>query len=83
MTDATGHKDWPGAGPDSFQESVDGLPVPYYTHPNPISGRTELMRINPPGTLDEFVTDFPDRDAALIWLRDGWRTGRLPLATQS
>lgn len=68
MTDKTGHMDWPGAGPFSVQLYVDGIPIPYYTHPNPVTGRVELIQINPHGTKDELITDFTDVTAARLWV---------------
>ena len=77
MSDATGHMDWPGAGPFSLQVYVDGLPIPYYTHPNDKTGRIELIEINPPGTEDQLVMDFVSPLAAQTWIVNEYRLGRL------
>jgi hypothetical protein len=77
MSDATEHMDYPGAGPSSVQVYIDGLPIPYYTHPNEITGRIELIEINPPGTQDQLVMDFVDPVAARMWIMQQFRAGRL------
>jgi hypothetical protein len=77
MSDATGHMDWPGAGPFSVQVYVDGIPIPYYTHPNPITNRIELIEINPPGTPDQLLMDFQNVETAHLWIKNEFRLGRL------
>ena len=77
MADATGHMDRPGAGPDSVNELVNGIPTNHYTHPNPDTGRIELVRGMPPGTRDEVVKEFADLASARRWLAQEWLAGRL------
>ena len=78
MSDVTGHMDRPGAGPMSKQEIVDGIPLNYYTHPNPETGRFEVVKIKPAGTPDEVVKEFSDSLlSARLWLVEEWRAGRL------
>jgi hypothetical protein len=76
MSDATGHMDWPGAGSYSVQRTVNGIHVPFYTHPKN-GGGVQLIRINPPGTLDTLVKEFTDVTSAQYWLEIEWRAGRL------
>jgi hypothetical protein len=77
MTDATGHMDRPGAGPQSTNEFVNGIPTNHYTHENPETGMIEVVRGNLPGTPDTVVKEFSDRLTARLWLRDEWLAGRL------
>jgi hypothetical protein len=78
MSDATGHMDWPGAGPFSLQEYVDGLPVPYYTHEDSVTGHIQLIKINPSPTRDTLVKEFVDRASAHSWLEAELRSGHQP-----
>ena len=77
MSDATGHMDRPGAGPDSTNELVSGIPTNHYTHPNPETGMIEVVRSNPPGTPDTVVKEFSDRPSARLWLAGEWLAGNL------
>ena len=77
MADATGHMDRPGAGPLSVNEFVNGIPTNHYTHPNPETGKIEVVKISPPGTPDKVVKEFPDRASAREWLATEWLAGRL------
>lgn len=77
MSDATGHMDRPGAGPFSVNEFVNGVPTNHYTHPNPATGRIEVVRANPPGTPDVVVKDFVDRESARQWIAQEFLAGRL------
>ena len=77
MTDATGHKDRPGAGPMSATEVVNGIPTNYYTHENPETRMIEVVRGNPPGTPDTVVKEFRDRLSARLWIQEEFLTGRL------
>jgi hypothetical protein len=77
MTDATGHMDRPGARPDSVNIVVDGLFTGYYTHPNRQTGKVEIVKSNPAGTLDEVIQDFSDLQSAQMWFLEEWRAGRL------
>ena len=76
MSDATGHMDRPGAGPQSTNEFVNGIPTNHYTHENPETGKIEVVRINPPGTPDTVVRKFSDRSTARQWLAEEWLNGR-------
>jgi hypothetical protein len=60
MTDATGHMDRPGAGPDSTNEFVDGIPSNHYTHQNRETGKIEVVKVNPPGVPDTVVKEFDE-----------------------
>jgi hypothetical protein len=77
MTDATGHKNRPGAGPYSPQIFKDGVPINYYINTNPTTGRAEIAKLAPPGTEDTLVKDFADRAAAGEWFDAEWRAERL------
>ncbi len=77
MTDATGHMDRPGAGPQSTNEFVNGIPTNHYTHENPETGLIEVVRGNPPGVPDTVVKEFSDRLTARLWIRDEFLAGRL------
>ncbi|MFZ0737654.1 MAG: hypothetical protein WAM96_11240 [Candidatus Acidiferrales bacterium] len=77
MSDATGHKDRPGAGPLSASEVVNGILTNFYTHENPETGKFEVVRGNPPGTPDAVVAEFSDRYSAKLWVREEWLAGRL------
>ncbi len=77
MTDAIGHADRPGAGPLSAVEVVNGIPSNHYTHENPETGMFEVVKINPPGTLDTVVKEFSDRISAKLWIHEEWLAGRI------
>jgi hypothetical protein len=77
MADASGHMDRPGAGPLSVNEFVGGIPTGHYTHPNPSTGRIEVVKASPPGTPDIVVMEFADRTTAREWLAAEWLAGRL------
>jgi hypothetical protein len=77
MADATGHMDRPGAGPDSTNEFVGGIPTNHYTHENPQTGQVEVVKSNPPGTPDAVVKEFSDRASARLWIKEEWIAGRL------
>lgn len=70
MTDATGHMDWPGAGPDTKQIYMNGVPTDYYTHSNPKTGQVDLIKIDRTGK-DTFVRDFPNEITAHEWVWAG------------
>jgi hypothetical protein len=70
--DATGHMDWPGAGPFTSQVYIDGMATDYYTHWNGNKGGVELIKINRTGK-DTWVRDFPSEVSAHLWLREGNR----------
>lgn len=78
MTDATGRKDRPGAGPHCEELFIEGMRLNCYLNFNPESGRVEIARIMPPGVHDELVNDFPDEDSARAWTRAEIRARRLP-----
>lgn len=78
MTDATGHMNRPGAGPFSSNMSIDGIPLNRYINRNPSTGRVEIVKPMPPGTLDELVMDFPDEVSAWAWAKAEYSAGRLP-----
>lgn len=77
MSDAAGRMDRPGASPFSTNEFVDGIPTNHYTHDNPETGRTEVVKINPPGIPDLVVKEFSDRTTARQWLREEWLNHKL------
>ncbi len=77
MADATGHKDRPGAGPESFDMYIGGIPLNHYINDNPNTGQVEIVKPMPPGTLDAVVKDFPDRIAAWTWAEAEFNAGRL------
>ena len=77
MADATGHMDRPGAGPLSVNEFVNGIPTNHYTHPDPETGKIEVVKASPPGTLDVVVKEFLDRASARLWIAEEWFAGRL------
>jgi hypothetical protein len=76
MTDATGHFDWPGAGPQSMSVPVDGVLTRFYTHPDPKTKKVLLVQANS-GAPDTLVKEFSDAISAHLWLTQEWRTGRL------
>jgi len=78
MTDATGHMNRPGAGPMSSNMSINGIPLNHYINRNPTTGRVEIVKPMPPGTLDESVRDFPDEASAWAWAEAEHRAGRMP-----
>ena len=65
MSDATGHMDWPGAGPFCLQVYIQSLPAPYYTHPDDQTKRVLLIKINQ-NAPDTLVRDFPSATDAHI-----------------
>jgi hypothetical protein len=82
MSDATGKKDWPGAGPYTVQCSVDGVLVPFYTHPREMGG-VQLIQANPIGTRDALLKEFSDVHSAQHWLEAELRAGRVPRRSTS
>ena len=79
MTDATGHMNRPGAGPLSSSMRINDIPLNCYISDNPETGRTEIAKPMPPGTMDELVKDFPNRMTAWAWADAEFSAGRLPL----
>jgi hypothetical protein len=77
MTDATGHKNRPGAGPFSSDMFIDGIPLNLYINDNPKTGKVEVAKPMPPGTDDVVVKDFPDRPSAWAWAEAEFHAGRL------
>ena len=78
MTDLTGHKNRPGAGPYSSDMLIDGIPLNHYINDNPTTGRAEIVKPMPPGTDDVLVKDFANRPAAWEWAKNEFGAGRLP-----
>jgi hypothetical protein len=78
MTDATGHKNRPGAGPSSNDIVIEGVPLNRYINHNPLTGRTEIAKTMSRGVEDECVKDFPSADEALAWAFAEFNAGRLP-----
>jgi len=77
MSDATGHMNRPGAGPFSSNMFVGGIPLGHYLNHNPQTGRVEIVKPMPPGTLDKLIKDFPNETAAWDWAEAELRAGRL------
>lgn len=77
MTDPTGHKDRPGAGPFSTTLTVAGIATNYYINNNPETGKVEIAKAMPAGTQDALVKDFTDSGAAREWFTSEWQAGRL------
>ena len=78
MADATGHMDWPGAGPFTTQMMYGGTHANYYVHPDDETRNYLIIKTNPPGTKDSFVKGgFSDIEAAHVWLASEIRSGRL------
>jgi hypothetical protein len=69
MTDATGHMDRPGAGPSSVNlvNPITGMLANLYYHPNPITGKHEIVKPNPPGMADEILAEFDTYQQAKDW----------------
>jgi len=59
--------------------SIDTIPLNVYINYNPESGRVEIAKPMPPGTLDALVQDFPDTSSAWEWAKSEFSAGRLPL----
>ena len=72
MADATGHMDRPGAGPQSVNlvNPVTGHLANLYYHPNPMSGKHEIVKPNPPGVPDEVLAEFDSAEQARQWFQD-------------
>ena len=72
MSDATGHMDRPGAGPSSVNlvNPRTGMLANLYYHPNPFSGKHEIVKPNPPGTPDEVLVEFNTAAEAKEWFRN-------------
>ncbi len=77
MTDATGHMNRPGAGPFSSNMFIDGIPINHYINHNPETGRIEIVKPMPAGTLDKLIKDFPDETSAWAWAKAEFHAGRL------
>jgi hypothetical protein len=77
MTDATGHMNRPGAGPSSSNMHINGILLNHYINDNPVTGRVEIVRPMPAGTLDELVKDFSDRASAWAWAETEFCAGKL------
>jgi hypothetical protein len=56
---------------------IDGIPLNYYINDNPVTGRVEIVRPMPAGTLDELVKDFSDKASAWAWAEAEFRAGIL------
>ena len=69
----------PGAGPFSENMSINGIHLNCYINYNPETGRVEIAKPMPPGTLDELVRDFPDRASAWAWAQAEFNVENLPL----
>jgi len=72
VSDATGHMDRPGAGPNSVNlvNPYTGTLANLYYHPNPISNKHEIVKPNPPNVLDEALAEFDTAAEAREWFRD-------------
>lgn len=79
MSDATGHKNRPGAGPFSTDMLIDGIPLNVYINHNTQTGRVEIARKMPPGEQDAVVKEFGDDASAWEWVKQEFSAGRLPL----
>jgi hypothetical protein len=78
MSDATGHMDWPGAGPMSLQvPDYQGHPTDDYTHPDYGRNRILLIRINK-NSPDTMVAEFGSAELARNWLLNELEAGRRP-----
>lgn len=78
MSDATGHKNRPGAGPFSTDMLIDGIPLNVYINDNPQTGRVEVVQPMPKGQDDKVVKEFHDRPSAWEWAKQEFLAGRLP-----
>jgi hypothetical protein len=69
MTDKTGHFNRPGAGPNTVNlvNPVSRMPVNLYYHPNPLTGKHEIVKPSPPGVDDEVLAEFDTFEAAQGW----------------
>jgi hypothetical protein len=56
---------------------IGGIPINHYINHNPETGRVEIVKPMPAGTLDELVKDFPDETSAWAWAESEFRAGRL------
>jgi hypothetical protein len=72
MSDATGHMDRPGAGPRSMNlvNPFTGILANLYYHPNPLTGKHEIVKPNPPGVADEVLCEFDTFEQAQEWFHD-------------
>ena len=72
MTDATGHLDRPGAGPATVNlvNPVTRMPANLYYHPNPFTGKHEIVKPNSPGVADEVLVEFDTFEDAQQWFLD-------------
>ena len=72
MADATGHMDRPGAGPHSVNlvNPLTGTLANMYYHPNPLTGKHEIVKPNPPGVADEVLAEFDTQEEARQWFAD-------------
>jgi hypothetical protein len=78
MTDEAGRKNRPGAGSYSLEMQVEGVPINCYLNANPVTGRVEIVKMMPPGYLDQLVKDFASEDEAWAWARNELRHRRMP-----
>lgn len=72
MSDATGHMDRPGSGPNSVNlvNPYTGMLANMYYHPNPFSNKHEIVKPNPPGVPDEVLAEFDTTAEAREWFRN-------------
>ena len=72
MTDKTGHFNRPGAGPNTVNlvDPVSRMPVNLYYHPNPLTGKHEIVKPSLPGVDDEVLAEFDSRGGAMNWFTD-------------
>jgi len=78
MADASGHMDRPGAGPSSVNlvDPVTRMLANMYYHPNPLTGKHEIVKSNPPNVPDEVLVEFDTYDEAKEWFLDHCRRTR-------
>lgn len=79
MSDATGGKNRPGAGPiNSHDIYMDGVRTGHYSHHNPETGKYEVVRAMPSGIPDAVVREFDSYFELQVWANGKWsRTGRI------
>jgi hypothetical protein len=76
MSDATGHRDRPNAGPlNSATIVMGGVPTNYYWYHNEATGRYELVKGMPADTRDVVVKEFNNMLELQNWVAGQWPTG--------
>lgn len=77
MSDATGHRDKPNVGPlNSAQIAMGGVPTNYYWYRNE-AGQYEVVKANPPGTLDTTEATFASWSDLMTWCQTQWSSGSM------